>query len=42
MFHKKKEKLLATMLTNHCLNTVAHQHRQEAVVGGGAGAVDDV
>lgn len=29
-------------LTNHCLYTVAHQHRQEAMVGGSAGAVDDV
>ena len=29
-------------LTNHCLNTVAHQHGQEAMVRRRPGAVDDV
>ena len=33
--------VLAT-LTNHCLYTVAHQHRQEAMVRRRPGAVDDV
>lgn len=33
---------LCHSLTNHCLYTVAHQHRQEAMVGSSASAVDDV
>lgn len=39
---KRYTKSFAWTLTNHCLYTVAHQHRQEAMVRGSASAVDDV
>lgn len=35
-------KSFSSILTDHGLYAVAHQHRQEAMVGGSAGAVDDV